>query len=280
MALYGTTYHPIIGIVPTQMPDENIERVSFKYIDAIVDAGGAPLILPLTLNPHIYETLFPYIDGFILSGGQDISPHLYGGTEGDGKVQETTPTRDSIERLVLSYICNYDIPTLGVCRGMQMINVFFGGTLYEDIVSETPETFQDLDEPLPHLQREDFGHTVHHVHIDPASQLGRIMEVDKAEVNSIHHQGIKDLAPDLQACAWSPDGLVEGIEFTERTFLLGVQWHPEWLTDQSCMRRIFEALIHHAMLARQNARPTSGELHFEDNPATMAWTTLRYNDGF
>ena len=140
---------PVIGIVPTYDPNEGILRMNNHYAQAIVAAGGAPLIVPFTSDVSVYESLLPRIDGFVLSGGQDISPVRYGGDITYGKLSELTPEREEVEYLLLSYAYQFDYPLLGICRGMQMINVFFGGTLYLDLEEQFDGMCAADDVPVP-----------------------------------------------------------------------------------------------------------------------------------
>ena len=136
---------PIIGIVPSAELEENRLVLRNPYIDAITSCGGAPVILPLTADKRVYESLFPLMDGFLLTGGADISPERYYSTEHNPKNDTPTPLREELECLILSYAYKFDVPTLGICRGMQMMNVFFGGTLYQDLYDQFP--LHDDDEP-------------------------------------------------------------------------------------------------------------------------------------
>ena len=129
---------PVIGIVPSQNSTEKMVSFPERYAQAIVRAGGAPLLLPLSGDPRVYETLFPLIDGFVLTGGNDIDPARYGAIRDSGKISEHSPEREELEYLILSYAHRFDLPLLGICRGMQMINVCFGGTLYRDLTDQFP----------------------------------------------------------------------------------------------------------------------------------------------
>lgn len=199
---------PVIGIVPTYDPNEGILRMNNHYAQAVVAAGGAPLIVPFTSDVSVYESLLPHIDGFVLSGGQDISPVRYGGDITYGKLSELTPEREEVEYLLLSYAYQFDYPLLGICRGMQMINVFFGGTLYLDLEEQFDGMCAADDIPVSaegvqtqsgarvnHWQTKEYGHPTHTVSIMRSSKLGEILGCDSAAVNSMHHQGVRALPP-------------------------------------------------------------------------------------
>ena len=256
------TSRPVIGIVPTYDPNEGILRMNNHYAQAVVAAGGAPLIVPFTSDVSVYESLLPRIDGFVLSGGQDISPVRYGGDITYGKLSELTPEREEVEYLLLSYAYQFDYPLLGICRGMQVLNVALGGTLYQDVHA------CGLTDAA-HQQKPPYDVVRQRVDIAPGSVLDRVLCDGAGEgmvpgckagwpasletswegiapaphsllVNTMHHQAIACVADPLQVSAVSGDGLVEGLEDPSRRFYLGVQWHPEYLDDNV---PLFEALV-------------------------------------
>ncbi len=245
---------PIVGIVPALLPDEASFQVRQNYCDAIIAAGGTPLILPLTLDMSVYEELFPSIDGFLLTGGTDIDPHRYGEEGTSDKLGEFTPSREEVECLILSYAYQFDVPVLGICRGMQMINVFFGGTLYLDLADQfCPKENCPLG-GIAHWQKEDYSKPTHFVDIVRASKLADILQTDQVATNSMHHQGVRKLGPLLDAAAYGPDGLIEAIEVRDRSFIIGVQWHPEFFAGEKHMGCIFTSLIQEAKRCSRRAR--------------------------
>ena len=341
---------PVIGIVPTLDPNEGILRMNNHYAQAIVAAGGAPVIIPFSSDVSVYESLLPRIDGFVLSGGQDISPVRYGGDITYGKLSELTPEREEVEYLLLSYAYQFDYPLLGICRGMQMINVFFGGTLYLDLEEQFDGVAAMDDRPLAdlgasapivaaavagataggqevagaagavaampcvagaaaavnaargvagagaasgaargsgaasrasapgenegaaadptvttpagnrvsHWQTCDYAIPTHTVSIMRQSKLGNILGRDHASVNSMHHQAVRTVPPNLRATAYGPDGLVEGVEVGDCTFLMGVQWHPEYFAGEGQhMAPLWKALID----AARSTRCRTGRCH-------------------
>ena len=285
---------PVIGIVPTYDPGEGILRMNNHYAQAVVAAGGAPLIIPFTSDVSVYESLLPRIDGFVLSGGQDISPVRYGGDITYGKLSELTPEREEVEYLLLSYAYQFDFPLLGICRGMQMINVFFGGSLYLDLEEQFDGVAAVDDVPVVgagvatsagsrvnHWQTVEYGRPTHTVSIMRSSKLGEILGVDHASVNSMHHQGVRTLSPNLSAAAYGPDGLVEGVEARDCRFLMGVQWHPEYFVeDGGHMAPLFRALINEA----KNVRCREGRCHDclridrEECDANAIWPVVKFAD--
>lgn len=285
---------PAIGVVPTLDPNEGILRMNNHYAQAIVAAGGAPVIIPFTSDVSVYESLLPRIDGFVLSGGQDISPVRYGGDIAYGKLSELTPEREEVEYLLLSYAYQYDYPLLGICRGMQMINVFFGGTLYLDLEEQFDGVSSLDDVPIAeeaaatpaggrvnHWQTCDYGRPTHTVSIMRSSKMGEILQCDHASVNSMHHQGVRTLPPNLSATAYGPDGLVEGVEARDCRFLMGVQWHPEYFAqDGQHMAPLWKALVDAAMASRCREGRCHGCLRIdrEDCDSGAVWPAVSFAD--
>lgn len=274
---------PVIGIVPSQNDVEKTTDVPMRYTKAIVHAGGAPLLLPLVGDPRIYETLFPLCDGFVLTGGNDIDPARYGAVRDSGKISEHSPLREDLEYLILSYAYRYDLPLLGICRGMQMINVCFGGTLFRDLGDQYSGAHwmgsrSEGDVPVVvHWQPKPYDRPTHYVDIKPHSRLGRLLKAERINVNSMHHQGICDLSAMVDPVAYGPDGLVEAIEVREKTFMMGVQWHPEFFKGAHRMNLVFKALIEAAAEAHLKERGAMSVAR-DETEAEQIWPSITFAD--
>jgi putative glutamine amidotransferase len=235
---------PLIGLTTFRnQSSAGLSQISVTeaYVSALVGAGAAPLLIPLGLPQTILQTIFSRLDGILFTGGGDVHPGQYHGQD-HPLVDEVDPDRDRIEIQLIQDAIRSDLPFLGICRGLQVVNVALGGTLFEDILDQRPGS--QRHQFWPERPR---NHLAHPVEIEPASRLAVILGVDHPKVNSFHHQGIRDLAPVLQASAYAPDGLIEAVELPDHPFGLAVQWHPEWLvTDDDAMRRLFKELVHAA----------------------------------
>ena len=229
---------PIIGITPQYDYNNNFVRIQNNYLKAIKAAGGIPFLLPLEIDKKDLDQIINHIDGFLFSGGPDIDPFLFGEETipGGGIV---IPERDAMEQATFSYAYKHDKPMLGVCRGLQAFNIFLGGTIYQDL------TTQYLHSPsICHYQKSGDRVLTHSINIIPNTLLSSIIPKETIKVNSFHHQAIKSLSPNLKPAAKSKDSIIEAAYSVTRTFLLGVQWHPEHLYSfDNNQLAIFEAFI-------------------------------------
>ncbi len=213
----------VIGVTPAQSDKGNI-TINQDYLNAIIRAGAAPVLLPMTEDESVQSALLTRIDGLLLSGGADVAPALYG--------EETLPCcgeileiRDRFEISMVQKALKIGLPVLGICRGLQVMNVAMGGTLYQDIATQLPGA---IKHPCYDTPRD----KVHEVTVTEHSKLHRISGTTRIGVNSRHHQGVKKLANGLVATAYSEDGLIEAFECPAEKFVMAVQWHPESLSDR------------------------------------------------
>ena len=212
---------------------------------AVSQAGACPVLIPSGLSGNELDTILQSLDGVLFSGGGDIDP-IYYGVEPHPKVGEVDPDRDRVELHLLHKVMQEAIPFLGICRGLQLVNVGLGGTLYADIGDQCPGA-QNHDF-YPGWPRD---YLAHEVQVVQDSRLAGILGLKQVEVNSLHHQAVWQLAPGLLPTAHSPDGLVEAVELPDHPFGLAVQWDPEWLTDHSPMRALFRAFVAAAKIDRK-----------------------------
>jgi putative glutamine amidotransferase len=206
---------------------EGAERVRLNrsYVDAVRGAGLVPLILP-PIDPAGVDAVLAVVQGVVLTGGEDVDPATYGASM-HPRGQTPHHARDTCELAAIRRARELRLPTLGICRGIQTINVALGGTLIQDIPSERPSD-------LVHDQDGDRDVRVHAVDIEPGSKLANALQATRIEVNSYHHQAVDRAAPGVRVTARSPDALVEGIEWPgDDWWMLAVQWHPEDLIADS-----------------------------------------------
>ncbi len=227
----------IIGIPCwTEGRDSNsFHEVNNSFAELIIKAGGVPLILPQVDNEVVLDGYMDILDGLLLVGGSDISPFYYG--EGpDRYLESTTPKRDKVEFYILEKAIAKKIPILGVCRGMQLINIHFGGDLYQDIYSQ-------IDYALNHSDRDRKGIMYfHEINIEKDSDLHDVFG-SKLMVNTFHHQAIKKLAEGFKTTALSPDGLIEAMEYEEGQFIMAIQFHPEFPEHNKDFKNIFKFFV-------------------------------------
>jgi putative glutamine amidotransferase len=214
--------------------------VQQSYTNAILQAGGVPVLIPSELPESGWKELSKQLDGILFTGGPDIATERFNGIPHPA-VYGVDEARDDLELGLANLAAYKDKPFLGICRGLQVVNVALGGTLYTHISDQHPNALQhdyQGEDGIPARTA-----LAHPVRIEEGSQIGKILGEPILNVNSLHHQGIKDVAPSLKAVAYAPDGLVEAVELPEHNFAIAVQWHPEWLTDQEPIRRLFRAFI-------------------------------------
>jgi putative glutamine amidotransferase len=235
---------PLIG-VPTQTLQaidgipEGLPRswvMNYRYFTALAQVGAVPIMVPLlTSDDDALRVMYERLDGIFLAGGVDVDPASYREDRLD-VCGRTDPDRDQIELQLTRWALEDGKPLLGVCRGLQVVNVACGGSLYQDVAPA--ERFIKHDYFPDQGYARDF--LAHDVSVEPGSRLARIFQAPVIRVNSMHHQGIEKLGRHLEATIHSPDGLIEGIEGVRDTFVLAVQWHPEVLIEADAgARRLF-----------------------------------------
>ena len=238
---------PLIGVTASLKEDEgsvahrplgSYVRADMDYVSGVAQAGGTPVVLPPITE--VAEEMVQEIDGLLLSGGSDLDPSYYG-EDPLPELGVTVPGRDAFEMTLLEHALRRGIPVFGICRGMQVLNVALGGTLYQDLPSQL---HPDL---IAHRQQSPKWQWTHEVEVDGDSHVAGIMGTTELRVNSYHHQAIKDLAEPLVAVAHASDGVIEIVEsrnFSKR-WLVGVQWHAEAMRDVegSEHRNLFEAHV-------------------------------------
>jgi putative glutamine amidotransferase len=208
----------LVAVSATRRTDLGRERVALNssYVRALLDAGLTPVLVPPLLDPAQVDDVLGAVSGLVLTGGEDLHPASYGETP-HAQLEETDQARDAVELALYRAARTRRLPVLAICRGIQLVNVAEGGSLYQDLPSEKPSPVNHVDPKGRHALR-----------IEPASLLHRTIG-DPVSVNSRHHQAVKHLASGLRAVAWAEDGIIEGAEPVDRSasWLLGVQWHPE-----------------------------------------------------
>lgn len=230
---------PIIGITQSSRLSYSLKVRTIvsrnAYFLAVRAAGGIPLALdnPSVGNPIPSE--FNRCDGILFSGGGDINPQFYG-KQSNTRIREVDESRDTTELALVKQVIENDLPFLAICRGLQLINVARGGSLYRDLHQEHPS-------PIEHDWQPSRRYFAHAIKLVSSSQLISKDYPNTFEVNSLHHQGVQDTGMGLKAIAVAEDGLVEAIELTGHRFGLAVQWHPEWLVEHWTARVLFESFI-------------------------------------
>lgn len=234
---------PIIGVAADHTPytghdDRRAEGVMEAYVQAIVHAGGVPILLPVSLVQSDLERVVEQCGGVVITGGNDIGPSRYGKSPMPSNDQ-TDAAKDDLDLALVRKCIARSIPFLGICRGMQVLNVAQGGTLIQDIPTTTGSSIHNINQ-YPDHPLDAFAHAVR---VEPNSLLDRCLGAETVSTNSRHHQAIDRLGRHLRIVAYASDGLPEAIELESHPFCLGVQWHPENLTKDLAMVRLFQAFV-------------------------------------
>ena len=231
MSKIGITLHPYTS------PDrEELDMLAAQIVDGVRAAGGEPVLIPPDLDETALRAHFCTIDGLLLSGGGDVNPTLYG-EAAIPAVGGVDDERDRTELTLARWALAEKKPLFGICRGLQLVNVACGGALYQDVSQHNGA--------MQHAYYPDYPHDflAHSVSIAPASRLAAILGTETAQVNSLHHQACRIVAPALVVTAHAPDGIIEALEVAEHPFALAVQWHPEALPQMAESKALFGALI-------------------------------------
>lgn len=242
---------PLIGITTqrwsssTSQPNQRVQGELHTYLDAVLGAGGLPVLIPLAVKGDDLRELYGHLDGLILPGGGDVEPSRF-----EAAPHPTTsgidPDRDEAEIWLARQALSDAKPLLGICRGLQLLNVAAGGSLLQDLPTERPAA-------IPHYFRYPqfpLDYPAHSVQVEEDSLLARVVGTPIVEVNSRHHQAVERLAPDLEVVGRAPDGVIEAVEAPRHPFALAVQWHPENLQAQPAMRALFASFVAEARKAR------------------------------
>jgi putative glutamine amidotransferase len=239
---------PTIGITPDLCtPADAAPRYELKvaYADAVIRAGGLPFVLPYSEDPTVVDQYLDRVSGVLVTGGAfDISPELYGDTarEGLGALKQS---RTGFEMALMQAALKRNMPVLGICGGMQLLNVVLGGTLVQDILRE-------VENARDHEQKHDRSQPHHPVDVKDGTLLAEYLGRGQLMVNSTHHQAVKKAGENVVVSAVSPDGVVEAIEATGHVFAVGVQWHPELMLNTIPLHLgLYKAFVHKA---RENRR--------------------------
>jgi len=227
---------PVIAVTPLWDDAKQSQWMLPGYLQGLLNAGAVPMVLPLTEDKEVLSRLLARCDGLLLTGGQDVAPALYGEVL-MACCGETCPQLDGMERHLLRLALEWDLPIFGICRGLQFLNVYLGGTLYQDLPSQRLTPYQHHQEPP-------YERPAHPLFLEEGGLLHSLLEVDTLAVNSCHHQGAKVLAPALRLEARSEDGLVEAVSLPGHTFVLGVQWHPELMLADPSSIALFSGFAH------------------------------------
>ena len=230
---------PVIGVMPLVDEDKESLWMLPGYFDGIMEAGGIPIMLPLSDDSDMLVQCAEMCDGFLFTGGQDVSPKIYGESPLDDSVV-CCAARDAMEGIILRYALEKDKSVLGICRGIQLINASIGGTLFQDLPKQHPSSVE-------HHQKQPYSEPAHRVNVLKGTPLYELLGKEELAVNTVHHQAVKDVSPELEKMAVSEDGIVEAVYHPQHRFIWAVQWHPEYShVKDADSRKIFQRFVESA----------------------------------
>lgn len=232
---------PTLAIPPGPKPPRY--GINQSYVRALVAAGCAPVLIPLIDDQDRLRAIYERLDGLVFPGGADVAPSEYGEQPVDN-FNVIEPERDRTELTLARWAYDDNLPTLGICRGQQLLNVALGGSLYQDLRHQGVTHVE-------HSEAHGQGRTalIHRVRLDPDSRLAQLIDETSVDVNSLHHQAVKKIAAPLTITGRSQDGVIEALESPERRFLIAVQWHPEEIDDLPWVQRLFSGFAKAAQAA-------------------------------
>lgn len=227
---FGLNTYPIIGVSGSLNDRETELFLMRSYSSALTSVGAVPLLLSPEMTDAMLDVCLERLDGLLLAGGNDMAPELFGDLP-IAQLGEVNPLRDDFEMRIIPKAFALKMPILGICRGIQSLNVAMGGTLWQDLPSQYRT--KEQNPPIAHSQSRPGIYTSHSVKVEKDSLLYRISAAQDIRVNSFHHQAVRSIAPGFHAVAHAPDGVIEAIEHPDHPFCLGVQWHPERYYDRA-----------------------------------------------
>ena len=261
---------PLIGISLGYNPKKN--SVNTVYVQSVLKNGGVPYLVPVTDDVETLRQIVSQLDGLVMTGGEDIDPKYYG-EENHSQLGEVNVERDSYDLTLVKLAIEHNIPILGICRGLQLINVAMGGTLYQDLPSQHSQEI---------IHRQESGTILaHKVLVTPDTQTYKVLGVSELMTNSLHHQAIRKLAPELKITGKAEDGVVEMIEGYPTRSVLAVQYHPEYFASEgdTLMGKFFRHLINKADTFQLAKEIHSRILSIDTHTDTPLWFRRGYSVG-
>lgn len=243
------TAYPIVGLPTLAIPPGPKPPrfgINQSYVRALVAVGCAPVLIPLLDDEERLRAIYERLEGIVFPGGADVAPQEYG-EEPMGNLNIVEPPRDRTELTLARWAVADDLPTLGICRGQQVLNVALGGSLWQDLRHQGVTS-------VDHSNADGRARSalIHRVRLDPGSRLAQLIDETNVEVNSLHHQAVKTVAPQLRVTGTSDDGIIEALESDGQRFLIAVQWHPEEIDTVPWVQRLFAGFARAAAGSRVN----------------------------